>query len=245
MAYAAQYLERLQAILTRIGEQEATALHQAATMIADSIQWGGMIYVFGTGHSHMLAEEMFYRAGGLVAVYPILEESLMLHSGARKSSDVERIEGLAQVILKSTPIQRGDVLIIASNSGRNAVPVEMAVCASEMGVGVIALTSMAHSSQVAPRNSMGKRLYEVADVVLDNHGSLGDATLEIPGLNTPICPTSTAAGAALLQMLSAEVAEELLRRGATPQYFVSANVDGGEEQNNVTIRDLIGRIKPL
>lgn len=245
MAYGAQYLKRLLTILTEIGEQEGAALHRAAVMIADSIQQGGLLYVFGTGHSHMLAEEMFYRAGGLVSVYPILEESLMLHNGARKSSDVERIEGLAQVILNSTPMRRGDVLIVASNSGRNAVPVEMAVRASEMGVGVIALTNMAHSSQVAPRNSLGKRLYQVADVVLDNHGCLGDASLEIPGLSTPICPTSTAAGSALLQMLSAEVAEELVRRGVTPQYFTSANVDGGEARNDEYVRALISRIKPL
>jgi uncharacterized phosphosugar-binding protein len=245
MGYAAQYLSNLQAILNEIAEQEMPAIRQAAVMVSDALQQGGQLYVFGTGHSHMLAEEMFYRAGGLVSVYPILEESLMLHNGARKSSDVERVEGLARVILEGTPIQRGDVLLIASNSGRNAVPVEMAACAREMGVGVIALTSMAHSTQVAPRNSLGKRLYELADVVLDNHGCLGDASLDVSGLSSPICPTSTAAGVAILQMLSAEVAGELLRRGVTPDYFVSANIDGGEERNEGYIRALMPRIKPL
>jgi uncharacterized phosphosugar-binding protein len=245
MGYAQQYLENLTAILNQIAENEMPALWQASTMIADCWQGGGLLYLFGTGHSHMLALELFYRAGGPVAVYPILEESLMLHNGARKSSDVERVEGLARVILQNTPIQRGDLLLIASNSGRNAVPVEMALCAREMGVGVIALTSMAHSTQVEPRNSAGVKLYQVADVVLDNHGVLGDATLTLPGMDSPIGPTSTATGVAILQMLMAEVAGELLRRGIEPQHFVSANIDGGEERNEAYIRELLPRIKPL
>ncbi len=245
MRYAGQYLENLQRILREIREQEADALQQAATMVADALQGGGLLYLFGTGHSHMLALELFYRAGGPVSVYPILEESLMLHNGARKSSDVERVEGLAGIILQNTPIQQGDVLLIASNSGRNAVPVEMALSAREMGVGVIALTSMAHSTQVAPRNTAGKRLFEVADVVLDNHGVLGDASLTLPGMDTPICPTSSATGVAILQMLVAEVAGELLRRGIELQHFSSANIDGGEERNEAYIRELLPRIKPL
>jgi uncharacterized phosphosugar-binding protein len=245
MSSAQAYLDHLQALLSEIGAQELDAVHRAAALIADALQGGGLLYLFGTGHSHMLAEEMFYRAGGLVAVYPILEEGLMLHNGARKSSDMERVEGLARVILKNTPIRRGDALLIASNSGRNAVPVEMAACARELGVSVIALTSMAHSTQVAPRNALGKRLYELADVVLDNHGCLGDAALSLPGLDTPICPTSTAVGATLLQMLSAQVADELLRRGVTPDYFVSANLDGSEARNEGHIRALAPRIKPL
>ena len=245
MRYAEQYLENLQRILREIREQEADALQQAATMVADAMQGGGLLYLFGTGHSHMLALELFYRAGGPVSVYPILEESLMLHNGARKSSDVERVEGLARIILQNTPIQQGDVLLIASNSGRNAVPVEMALSAREMGVGVIALTSMAHSTQVAPRNTAGKRLFEVADVVLDNHGVLGDASLTLPGMDTPICPTSSATGVAILQMLIAEAAGELLRRGIEMQHFVSANIDGGEERNEAYIRELLPRIKPL
>ena len=245
MRYAEQYLENLQRILREIREQEADALQQAATMVADALQGGGLLYLFGTGHSHMLALELFYRAGGPVSVYPILEESLMLHNGARKSSDVERVEGLARIILQNTPIQQGDVLLIASNSGRNAVPVEMALSAREMGVGVIALTSMAHSTQVAPRNTAGKRLFEVADVVLDNHGVLGDASLTLPGMDTPICPTSSATGVAILQMLIAEAAGELLRRGIELQHFSSANIDGGEERNEAYIRELLPRIKPL
>lgn len=245
MRYAEQYLENLQQILREIREEEADALQQAATMIADALQGGGLLYLFGTGHSHMMALELFYRAGGMVSVYPILEESLMLHNGARKSSDMERVEGLARVILQNTPIRSGDVLLIASNSGRNAVSVEMALSASEMGVGVIALTSMAHSTQVEPRNSIDKKLYEVADVVLDNHGVLGDASLTLPGLSNPICPTSTATGVAILQMLVAEVAGKLLDRGIEPQHFVSANIDGGEERNEAYIRELLPRIKPL
>ncbi|MFO7696727.1 MAG: SIS domain-containing protein [Anaerolineae bacterium] len=245
MRYASEYLNNLLGVLREIGEKEADGIEHAAMMVADALQGGGMLYLFGTGHSHMLALEMFYRAGGPVDVCPILEESLMLHNGARKSSDVERIEGLARVILEHTPMRSGDVLIIASNSGRNAVPVEMAMCAREMGVGVIALTSLAHTTQVAPRNSAGVNLYQVADVVLDNHGVLGDASLDIPGIGSPICPTSTAAGVAILQMLSAEVAGELLRRGVPPRYFVSANIDGGEEHNEQLIRDMLPRVKPL
>ena len=127
MSWAEQYLENAIELLKKVKDSQRDNIIRAAEMTADSVENGGMLFVFGTGHSHMLAEELFYRAGGLVDVYPILEESLMLHNGAAKSSDIERLEGYAAIILKHTPLKRGDTIIIASNSGRNALTVEMAM----------------------------------------------------------------------------------------------------------------------
>ena len=244
MNYADQYLNTIKSILETIEDKERPAIHAAASLVASTLSQGGFLYTFGTGHSHMLAEEVFYRAGGLVRVYPIFAEPLMLHNGAENSSQWERTSGLAQVILRDTPIKSGDTIIICSNSGRNAVPVEMASCCRDMGVHVIALTNMEHTLQSSPRNPLGKNLYELADVVLDNHGCVGDAALPTPlGIN--ICPTSTAIGAVLLQMVVARAVERMLQQGIPLECFHSSNVDGGGEMNEAYCKKYKSFIRPL
>lgn len=245
MNYAKQYLTKIREIIGDIEKYEYEKIIMAAKMVADTLENDGFLYVFGTGHSHMLAEELFYRAGGLVRIYPILEESLMFHNGAVKSSEAERLDGYAHVILKNTPIKKGDTIIICSNSGRNAVPVEMAVACRDMGVKVIALTNMEHTTKVSARNKIGKRLYEVADIVLDNHGCLGDASIPCPPLGKNICPTSSIAGILILQMIAAQTVEELLARGIYPECYLSSNVDNGEKTNQDYYTKYFSFIKPL
>ncbi|MCR4425573.1 MAG: SIS domain-containing protein [Firmicutes bacterium] len=223
------YLDHLKELLTTIEQTQSEAISRAASVIADSINKGGTLHLFGTGHSHLLAEEAFYRAGGLVPVNAILEPALMLHDGPFKATDMERLEGYAEIILDHSGIEEGDVLIVISNSGRNAVPVEMAVAGIARGITVVALTSLAHSRSVPSRHSSGKRLYEVADIVIDNCGVVGDAILSIGSSRTHICPTSTVTGAAIINTLVAEVVERLVALGAEPPVFVSANLDGGDE----------------
>ena len=198
---------------------------QAGKVIANAIVQGGTLHVFGMGHSHMLAEELYVRAGGLACVNAILEPSLMLHEDPARATELERQEGLAAEILVKHEMRAGDVLIVVSNSGRNPVPIEMALLAKERGLVVIALTSLAHSQAVASRHSSGGRLFEVADVVLDNGGEVGDAVLEVEGHPTRACPTSTVIGAAILNAVVAAIIEELLGMGVVPPVLVSSNVD--------------------
>lgn len=226
---AQNYLNRVQRILDEIGKTQLEAIGRAADIAAAAIRGGGRLHLFGTGHSHIIAEEAFYRAGGLVPVNAVLEPALMLHEGPFKSTAMERLEGYAQIILDHSGIGPDDALMIISNSGRNAVPVEMALIAKARGIPVIVLTSLAHSRSVPSRHSSMKHLFEVADVVIDNCGVPGDAVLEADGTSVQICPTSTVAGAAIINMLVAEVVERLCAIGIEPPVFVSANIEGGDE----------------
>lgn len=226
---ARKYLASVRQTLDLVENTQLEAIGKAADAIAECIGRGGKLYIFGTGHSHIIGEEAYYRAGGLVNVQAVLEPALMLHEGAYKSTDMERLEGYARIILDNCGIRPGDVLLIVSNSGRNAVPVEMALLARERGITAVALTSLAHSGSVPSRHSSGKRLFEVADIVIDNCGVVGDAALQVDGMSTNIGPTSTVAGTAIINMLQAEVVERLLAKGIKPPVFVSANVEGGDE----------------
>lgn len=226
-----KYYQELTKLLDKAFHAQADKVELAAQKIAESSLAGGMVYTFGTGHGHLLALEIFYRAGGMVKVCPILDEKLMLHISASKSTLWERKEDMADALLEKYPVKKGDVLLAFSNSGRNTVPVELAVKCHERGAYVIALTSMNHTSRVTPRNKMGLRLFEACDLVLDNMGVLGDAVIE--GTNgRMVGPTSTAIGAALLQAIVCRV-EEIAREKNQPiDYFASSNIDGGDEINN-------------
>ena len=224
------FFDNLQALLARTLETQQEGMETAARHIADCFRQGGMLYTFGTGHGHLLALEIFYRAGGMAKVCPILDERLMLHINAAESSGWERAEGLEDELLKKYPIQAGDVLISISNSGRNTVPVMLAKAAKERGAFVIALTSMQHTSSVTPRNKAGLRLFEAADLVLDNGGILGDAAMQMAD-GAYVGPTSTAVGASMLQAIACRVKEISLEEGWEAEYFKSSNVDGGDEYN--------------
>ena len=226
-----RYFEQLEALLGRVLASQGEALEQAARAIAASLQKGGTLYTFGTGHGHLLALEIFYRAGGLAKVCPILDEKLMLHISAAGSTRQERREDIAELLLAKYPVGKGDVLIISSNSGRNAAPVMLAKLARERGAFVIALTSMAHSSSVTSRNSLGLRLFETADLVLDNGGIPGDASLQFED-GSFVGPTSTAVGAAMLQSIVCRVKEITLSEGTPVDFFVSSNIDGGDAIND-------------
>ncbi|GAA1113036.1 SIS domain-containing protein [Kribbella jejuensis] len=224
MAGAEEYLDKALAIAHRAAETQLGPIRIAAGLVADALADGRTFWVFGTGHSHTLAEELYGRAGGLADVRAILEPGLMLHEGLQKSSLLERLPGLAEVLLEVNPLEAGDVLLIASNSGRNAVPVEFALGARERGVRVIALTSLAHSNATPSRAPNGQRLFETADVVIDNCGVPGDALITVPGTPDPTGATSTLVGALLLQALTVEVVTRLTDRGQPPKVLRSLNV---------------------
>lgn len=200
-------------------------LEDAADRIAAALSADRFLYAFGTGHSHMLAEEIFYRAGGLARACAILDPPLMLHESASASSQREQQSGSAAALLDRYPLSAGDVLVIASNSGRNAVPVEMALAARERRVQTIAITSLAHSRAFPSRHPSGRRLFEIADVVLDNAGVPGDAALDLPGLPRRIGPTSTLVGALLLNALVVRAIERAVESGHVPDVYASSNAD--------------------
>jgi len=228
------YFENLSELLNRTLETQQEALETAARQIANALRDGGMVYTFGTGHGHLLALEIFYRAGGMVRLCPILDEKLMLHISAAGSTLEERNEEWVPKLLEKYPIKKGDVLIAMSNSGRNAVPVLLADEARKRGAYVIALTSMQHTQNVTSRNRLNLRLFEAADLILDNGGVLGDASWQAAD-GAMVGPTSTAIGAAMLQSIVCRVKELSLEENFEADYFKSSNVDGGDEWNNALI----------
>ena len=225
------YFYNLSALIERAHETQKEAMESAAREIAACLKDGGMVYTFGTGHGHLLALEIFYRAGGMARVCPILDEKLMLHISAAGSTLEERDEKWVDVLLERFPIKAGDVLIASSNSGRNAVPVLLAREAQKRGAFVIALTNMNHTTAVSSRNKLGLRLFETADLILDNCGVLGDASVSFADGAT-VGATSTAVGAAMLQAIVCRVKELSLEEGFEADFFKSSNVDGGDEWND-------------
>ena len=235
-----QYLGNIRRLIDQLEQTQEAVIEQVSTACAEAVFNGGLLYFFGTGHSHMICEEPFYRAGGLACVYPILEPALMLHSGASKSSAYERIQGLGNVIVDHTPIGKGDMLFLISNSGRNAVTVDAALEAKRLGAVTVAVTSMNHTTHVESRHSSGKRLFEVCDYVLDNGGVTGDASVNLEGLPHGIAPTSS-----VLDIILVNTAEKLLAKGMVPPVFASANIDDGDGTNRSILEEYRQRIPSL
>jgi uncharacterized phosphosugar-binding protein len=200
--------------------------------MVDAIVAGRRLFAFGASHSFILAEEMVYRTGGLMLVNPIYPHGMNLSvRPVTLTSQLERLPGLGTELFKAVPAAPGDVLIIASTSGRNAVAIDMALAAREAGVQVIAITSLAYVGRVASRHPSGKKLPELADIVIDNGVPYGDAAVAVPGFDQKVGPLSTVTGCAVVNAIVVEVVSRLVARGATPPVFVSANVDGGDEHN--------------
>lgn len=243
MAFAS--LEYLNCVLDKLEKvrANATPIEQASRVIFESLSNEGYLFVFGSGHSHMLAEEIFYRAGGLARVKPIFDDRLMLHVKASQSTSYERQSGLSKQLLERHRLTSKDVIIIASNSGRNNAIVEMAQLAKEKGAKVIALTSLMHSASQTSRHPSGKRLFEVSDVVLDNFGEIGDACVQVK--SGKVAATSTVVGCAILEAIVARVAELGDSKGIRIETFASSNVDGGDSKNQSLIEKYINEVPIL
>jgi uncharacterized phosphosugar-binding protein len=224
------YLRSVLELTERVLDQEWESIADAARLVADSLTARREVHAFGTGHSHMLAEELYYRAGGLVDIRPLLFEGLMLHADAPLSTRLERLPGLASTLLDEHGVHPGDVMFIFSNSGRNAVTIELATEVKARGAAVVAVTSVRHSRSTAPRVGT-KLLMELADVVIDNGGVPGDAVVELEGLDRAVAPTSTAVGAAIANAIVAEACALMLERGIVPRIFASSNLDSGDVVN--------------
>ena len=240
-----EYLRNIQKLLEKLENTQEQVIEQVAEVCADCIYNGGLLYFFGTGHSHMICEEPFYRAGGLASIYPILETDLMLHEGASKSSSYERLEGLGNVVVSHTPLGKGDVLFLISNSGRNCAIIDAALEAKKRGAVTVAITSMNHTTNVASRHSSSLNLYQVCDFVLDNGGIVGDASVSLDGLPQMIAPTSSVIDITLVNLVLVNTVELLLQKGMTPPVFTSANTDQGDSANKNILETYKSRIPSL
>ena len=244
MKLAEIFLTRVLEQLQALARTQREGIEQAAGWFADALASEHWIYLFGTGHSHMLAEELFYRAGGLARVVPMLYEPLMLHASASESTRWERDIEVVPRLFERYPIQAEDVLVVASNSGRNAVPVELALQARRRGARVVAIVNRQQCERWPSRHPSGQRLSEVAELVLDNCGVEGDACVPVPELGLSVGPTSTIAGAALLQMIVCGAVEKAIERGLHPEIFCSSNTVG-DDTNAAILAKYRGRVPHL
>ena len=211
--------------------------------LAEAVETKHNIFVFGCSHAGILAEEVFYRTGGLAVINPIFFPGMMLNTRpVTMTSSLERLPGLGKIIFEKNRVAEGDVLILHSVSGRNSVPVDMALCAAGKGVTTVAITNLNYSRTVNSRHPSGKRLFEVCDFVIDNMGDVGDAAVEIDGLPEKIGPTSTAVGAALINALVIDSVNRMIRDGIVPPVLMSANIDGGDEHNERVFKEYADNI---
>jgi uncharacterized phosphosugar-binding protein len=224
------YYSAIVALEKSVIDQQVDNLKRIAEVMADTIAEDKRIFVFGTGHSHMLIEEAFYRAGGLACVVPIFSSALMLHENPPLSSFLERNAGLAPLLLDPYHPQPGEMILIYSNSGVNSLPVEMAVVAKEKGLSVVAICSKEYA-RIAPLSGIGKRLYEVADFDLDNGGVPGDAFIPVDDTEWKVSPSSTIINAMLWNCLLTETVFILQKRGVDLPLIASMNMNGAAEHN--------------
>lgn len=230
--YADHYISVVQETIKKAWDEQNEVFDQASDAIKSALEGKRSVFIFGCSHAGILAEEVFYRTGGLAVINPIFFPGFMLNTRPiTMTSQLERLDGLGTIILKENRVKEGDVLIIHSVSGRNNVPVEMAIEAKKRGITTIAITNIAYSSAVTSRHPSGKRLFEVCDIVIDNKGEVGDAAIQLDGLPEKIGPTSTAVGAALINAVIIETVGKMLENGKIPPVFLSANLDGGDEHN--------------
>ena len=236
------YLSAIQNLLTEIITTQSDILNQIAGCMLDTIRNSSRIFVFGTGHSHLMAEEAFYRAGGLAAAVPIFMSDLMLHQNPDLGSRLERTPGLAPILLDLYQARAGEMLFVYSNSGANQLPVEISILAKERGLVVVGVCSLAYA-QVAPLSALGQRLDEVVDFVIDNRGEPGDGLVQLDDSDWRVGPSSTIAGALIWNSLVVEVARRMHAVGETPPVFASFNMRGAAEHNMAVLKEW-GKVNP-
>ncbi|WP_326589629.1 SIS domain-containing protein [Streptomyces sp. NBC_01294] len=241
---AGQFFDAAIGLLERVRDQEAAHIAEAGSLVADAVASGNRLFAFGAGHSSLPAQDVVYRAGGLalmnfLAVPGTTGIDVM---PATLGSALERVDGLAGAVLDSSPASDGDVLVIISLSGRNALPVEMAMNARAIGLKVIGVTSVAYATGTKSRHVSGTFLKDHCDVVLDSKIAVGDAELSIDGIDAPFAPASTVVTSAIMQAVMAAAAGELADRGVEPPLLRSGNVDGGHEWNGRVMQEYGDRI---
>jgi uncharacterized phosphosugar-binding protein len=225
------YLDLCIQQLFTLRDGSAKSIEAAAEAVATAVQQDKGFFLFGSGHSALVAHEAFWRAGGLAAALPI-EDPM--------GGDAERLPGYASILLAHYDLQPGGVIIVISNSGINPLPIDVALQSKDHGLVVIAITCLAHSEQVHSRHHSGKKLYEVADIVIDTHGIPGDAAIEFPGLPGRVGATSTLLGVAIIEAIIVQATVVLMEHGLVPPILISSNLPEGDAHN----RSLVEHYRP-
>ncbi len=236
-----EYVNTITAILEEVYETNREAVKMLAEKVAENIMEDRIIHTFGTGHSHMIGIELFARAGGLGNVDAMLDPDVLTSNGAVRSGALEKLPGLADIVADNYELKAGDIMIVISNSGRNAMPIEMAMRAKKEGLYVIAISSLKQSKQMTSRHHSGKKLYEVADICLDNCSPSGDGCLNINGYITGA--VSSIASMFLLNTITSEAIKIVTDKGFKPYIFQSQNVDGFN--NDAIYAHYKGRVKHI
>ena len=237
-----EYITQIKNILDKVLVTQKGQLEKAAKILANAVLNGNNIFAFGCSHAGLLALELYYRSSGMALINPVRAPGLNLDvDPATMTSQIERLPEYGRLIIDNQPIKAGDVIIIHSVSGRNTVTVDAAIRSREIGAYVIALTSM-EAAVLKSRHPSGKSLYQVADLVIDNCGVLGDGLLTIPGVPEKVGPASTAVGAAILNAVVAQAVALVAEAGEIPPVFVSGNLDTGGDHNKIMLEKYKDRI---
>ncbi|MFI3603937.1 sugar isomerase domain-containing protein [Vagococcus fluvialis] len=228
-----QYMDKVTEILKVVRENESGVIQEAIDLMTEANLNKQSVFIFGASHAGILMEEMYYRAGGMMTINPIFGREVMLdRSPITFTSQMERLEGYGTSLASTVDFKENDVLILHSVSGRNPIIIDIAIAAREKGVKLIGLTNVSYSKSVTSRHSSGKRLFEVVDIVIDNHGDIGDACCDIKGIEQKVGASSTVVGASILNTIIVETCQKLVDSGVKyPPIFYSANLDGGDQLN--------------
>lgn len=238
-----EYSRRMYDVLEDMFNTQGEKIEQVAGWMADSIADGGVVHLFGSGHSHLIAEEVFHRAGSLMPLNPMLDINLTF-LGSVNATLLERNPGYARVVIGSHDIREGEVVIVISNSGVNPVPIEAVLEAKARGARTVAITSDAHYAEAPSRHDSGKRLADVADLTLDTRVPWGDAIVTLPGVEQPVGGISSISGMALITAVVVETTQHLLDRGIDPPVIPTMNLPGGDEKIEKLI-EAYGKRLPL
>ncbi|MFO8150120.1 MAG: SIS domain-containing protein [Trueperaceae bacterium] len=249
---ALTYLAEAERILQRVRDTQLPAIRRAAALCAESISRRGLVHLFGSGHSRMAVEEVFPRYGSFPGFHPIVELSLTNHTqvvganGQRQAMAIERMEGLGEPILDNFVFRDYDVMIVFSTSGNKGVPVDVALGAKARGLTVIAVIAASYSALIPSEHSSGRKLADIADLVIDNCALPGDSMVDVPGVDARVGPGSTIGNTAVVNALKVLVAQDLAARGQPPLVLASAYEIGAEasrERFEATYDDYRDRVK--
>jgi len=246
MSASADYLDCISTLVRQVRENQADAISSVAGRIAGSLTAGGLLHVFGSGHGIIFAKEAFNRSGGLIPVNPIYDATLLgPFGGARRTALLQDVEDYAPVVFEGYDLKPGEVLLQFSASGAHSLVCEVCVEAQRRGLYVVAVTNVEYSKSTRSRHSSGKRLFELADQVIDNPGPLGDASITLEGVPSPVGATSTVTGICILNAIVVETVEVMALAGTTPPILYSHSTPGSTEHNREVFDRYRSRLRHL
>jgi len=244
------YVEKAFANIKRVMEEQGENIKKAASLMADAIAADKLINVYGGGgHTTLVMGEMFFRAGGLSNINPIMETGISVFNQALKYLELERCENFGRSVMKYYDLQKDDILIIFHNIGINAATIDAALEAKEKGVKIIAVSSSYWQNEMPAdhfiRHSSKKNLFELADVCIDDYNPVGDSIVNVPGFETPIAPVSNVVDFTIAHLIEIETIRQCVERGINPPVWNSANAPGGDEKNAAYLKKYKSRVKSL